>query len=72
MAAEEESGTMEGGEGRRVEKKVVEVYVGGRLVGGGGGERETAQSNCSHTAWNTMRYIHAYTLTRNSFICMRG
>ena len=35
MAAEEEGGTTEGGEGRRVEKKVVEVYVGGRLVGGG-------------------------------------
>ena len=62
---------MEGGEGRRVEKKVVEVYVGGRLGGGGGGER-----NCPiklFTYWNTMkRYIHACTLTRNSFVCMRG
>ena len=60
---------MEGGEGRRVEKKVVGVC--GREVGGGGGER-----NCPiklFTYWNTMkRCIHACTLTRNSFVCMHG
>ena len=64
---------MEGGEGRRVKKKVVEVYVGGRLVVGGGGGGGGGERNCPITYWNTMkRYIHACTLTRNSFVCMRG